>query len=93
MPSRVTHGNNPNPIHGSRRPPSTVDLTRLGGLIMWLPELDDLPTHSELPVLCYDHPVVILSPQASSPTDHVVVLIVGVFLLGGAHKVCGWLTI
>lgn len=95
MPSRATHsvGNGTHPVQGLYRPAPIMDLSRLGGLIMWLPALDGLPTHSKLPELCYDHPVVILSPQASSPTDNVVVLIVGALLLGRVHEACGWLTI
>ncbi|AEO63740.1 uncharacterized protein THITE_2126199 [Thermothielavioides terrestris NRRL 8126] len=46
---------------------------------MWLPPRDGLETHAELPEGCYDHPVVILSPQASPPDDYVVVLIVTSF--------------
>lgn len=43
---------------------------------MRLPSQDGLPTHSKLPEGCYQHPVVILSPRASSPTALIEVLIV-----------------
>ncbi|GAB1311886.1 hypothetical protein MFIFM68171_02096 [Madurella fahalii] len=45
---------------------------------MWLPRRDGLHNHSELPSGCYEHPVVVLSPQASA-ADKVVILILTSF--------------
>lgn len=83
-PSTNRSRGSPHSTQGSRHQESTLNLTRLGGMIMWLPPLNDtLPTHSRLRDQYYHHPVVILSPQASSPTADVVVLIVGAFAKRG----------
>ncbi|KXX74695.1 hypothetical protein MMYC01_207952 [Madurella mycetomatis] len=62
----------------SRRPAPTTSQTHLAGVIMWLPRRDVLRSHSELPSGCYEHPVVILSPQPLS-TGKVVILILTSF--------------
>ncbi|KAK4097463.1 hypothetical protein N658DRAFT_289369 [Parathielavia hyrcaniae] len=67
------------PAQNSRRPASTRSSAQLAGLIMWLPRLEGLPDHSELPRGCYHHPVVILSEQSSSPAGRVVILILTSF--------------
>ncbi|GAB1317190.1 hypothetical protein MFIFM68171_07400 [Madurella fahalii] len=69
---------NHHPTQKSGRPASTTNRMHLAGLIMWLPRRDGLRNHSELPSGCYEHPVVILSPRAST-ADKVVILILTSF--------------
>lgn len=53
----------------------TAHHSNLAGLIMWLPGLAELGTHSTIPEGCYGHPVVILSPETHHK-DEVAVLMV-----------------
>ncbi|EAQ91939.1 hypothetical protein CHGG_00174 [Chaetomium globosum CBS 148.51] len=73
MPHRVINDVRPHQTWGSHRA-GLADA--LEGLILWLPQLNDLPRHDEIGEGCYGHPVVVLSPRAL-PSDDVVVLIDG----------------
>ncbi|KAH6649499.1 hypothetical protein F5144DRAFT_588201 [Chaetomium tenue] len=73
MPHRVINDIRPHQTWGSHR----AELAdALEGLILWLPQLNDLPRQAQIGKGCYGHPVVVLSPRAL-PSDDVVVLIDG----------------
>ena len=73
--------------HQTRGSQASTD--SLGGLIMWLPPLEELPRHTEISKGCYGHPAVVLSPRPL-PSHDVVVLIVGLCTLGS--DLLAWLT-